>query len=117
MLVVYYSLTGNIKRFLDRTHYKNVLNIKDADNIKEPYVLITNTLGFGEVPPKVKEFLKSNSNYLKGVISSGNRNWGPNFAKAGDIISSEYNVPLLMKIELHGTDKDINLFNERMQTI
>lgn len=117
MLVVYYSLTGNIKRFLDKTHYKNIISLKDADNISEPYVLVTNTLGFGEVPPKVTNFLKNNSSYLKGVISSGNRNWGQNFAKAGDIISNQYKVPLLMKIELHGNEKDINLFNERIKAI
>ena len=51
--------------------------------------------------------LEVNHQYIRGVAASGNRNWGLNFAKAGRTISEEYNVPLLMKFELHGKQKTL----------
>ncbi len=48
------------------------------------------------------------------MAASGNRNWGLNFAKAGRTISEEYNVPLLMKFELHGKNKDVIEFKNKV---
>ena len=44
------------------------------------------------------------------VVSSGNRNWGRNYARAGEYISDDYNVPLLMKFELHGSPEQREQF-------
>ena len=46
------------------------------------------------------------------MAASGNRNWGLNFAKAGRTISEEYNVPLLMKFELHGKQRRYEFKNK-----
>lgn len=59
-------------------------------------------------------FLEVNHQYIRGVAASGNRNWGLNFAKAGRTISEEYNVPLLMKFELHGKNKDVIEFKNKV---
>ena len=45
-------------------------------------------------------------------MGSGNKNWGNRFAKAAEIISEQYNAPLLMKIELHGNTKDLIKFRK-----
>ena len=39
---------------------------------------------------------------------------GLNFAKRVALISEEYNVPLLMKFELHGKNKDVIEFKNKV---
>ena len=115
MKIIVYSLTGNCKRFVDMCEIpeEDVIYLQDIDyNIDFDYILITPTFGFGEVPVAVSKFLKENHNHLKGVVGSGNKNWGERFANASEIISKEYDVPLLMKIELHGSKKDISEFKK-----
>ena len=115
MKIIVYSLTGNCKRFVDMCEIPegDVIYLQDIDcDIDFDYILITPTFGFGEVPVAVSKFLKENHNHLKGVVGSGNKNWGERFANASEIISKEYDVPLLMKIELHGSKKDISEFKK-----
>ncbi|MDR6779529.1 protein involved in ribonucleotide reduction [Paenibacillus peoriae] len=116
MLIVYDSLTGNVQRFVDKLHMKNI-KIADGLVVDEPFVLITYTTGFGEVPKRIEEFVRNNEYFLKGVISSGNRNWGLKFGRAADIISHEYCIPLIHKFELSGNQLDIEIINERIKNI
>lgn len=114
MKIYYYSMTGNTKSFLKRSKFDNYENINSVEEVNEPFIIATGTVKYGEVPLPVINFLENNSQYLRGVISSGNRNWGENFAKAGDVIAEKYNVPLIMKFELRGSQKQLEEFNERM---
>ena len=92
---------------------EDVIDLFDIDyEVDFDYILITPTIGFGQVPEWVAEFLETNHKHLKGVVGSGNKNWGERFANASEIISDEYDVPLLMKIELHGNKKDISEFKK-----
>lgn len=72
--------------------------------------LVTFTTRFGDVPETTKAFLQRVSHRLLSVSSSGNRNWGQNFALAGDKIASEYHLPLALKFELSGTMEDVQQF-------
>lgn len=115
MKIIVYSLTGNCKRFVEMCEIpeEDVIYLQDIDyDVDFDYILITPTFGFGEVPAAVSKFLVENHMYLKGVVGSGNKNWGERFANASEIISEEYDVPLLMKIELHGSKKDIIEFKK-----
>ena len=113
MKVYYASMTGNVRRFIGKTGV-DAMDIAHDPISKEPFVLVTYTFGFGAVPKEVDVWLTQNNELLRGVVVSGNRNWGDNYGKAGDIISQQYNVPLLQKFELAGTDEDIRIFNERL---
>lgn len=106
-LIVYYSLTGNTKAFAER-YLAEGYEVIPLGNAKPnaPYTLFTPTYNFGEVPREVSEFLDNNHGNLTGVVSFGNRNWGGKFAKAGEIISEKYRVPLIRKVEMRGTDED-----------
>lgn len=115
MKIVYYSLVGNVRRFLTKTGL-TIQPIGDYD-VDEPFVLVTNTLGFGVVPEPVSKFLERNGRNLVGVASSGNRNWGSNFGKAAETIAKECDVPVLLKFELSGTDEDVRIFTERVRDI
>lgn len=116
MLIAYYSLTGNVKRFIDKCGFIYV-DITENQTLDEPFILVTNTTGFGQVPESVADFLKRNSGHLVGVAVSGNRNWGANFAKAADLISERYGVPIVHKFELSGTEDDVKIFTERVESI
>lgn len=116
MLIAYYSLTGNVKRFIDKCGFIYV-DITENQTLDEPFILVTNTTGFGQVPESVADFLKRNSENLVGVAASGNRNWGANFTKAADLISERYGVPIVHKFELSGTENDVKIFTERVESI
>ena len=115
MKIIVLSLTGNCKRFVDmcKIPEEDVIDLWDIDyEVDFDYILITPTIGVGDVPEAVAEFLIINRKHLKGVVGSGNKNWGKRFANASETISKEYNVPLLMKIELHGNTKDLIKFKK-----
>ncbi|MFC4776754.1 class Ib ribonucleoside-diphosphate reductase assembly flavoprotein NrdI [Paenibacillus sp. GCM10023252] len=116
MLVVYDSKTGNVKRFVNKLNMRSV-PIEESESVDEPFVLITYTTGFGQVPEKVASFLRNNHGMMRGVSASGNRNWGAGFAKSADTIAQQYDVPVLLKFELSGTSQDTERFVERVRTI
>ncbi|PWV97923.1 protein involved in ribonucleotide reduction [Paenibacillus cellulosilyticus] len=115
MLVVYDSRTGNVRRFVEKLNMKSV-SLDDGETaditVDEPFVLVTFTTGFGQVPDRVEKFLRRNSSKLRGVSASGNRNWGESFAKSADDISKRYNVPVIHKFELSGTGRDVDQFRQ-----
>lgn len=120
VMIAFYSMTGNVRRFIKGSELEaqyELYEITEAnknDKISEPFVLVTSTYGFGGVPGAVESFLQVNHGGLLAVASSGNRNWGSNFAKAGEHIREQYRVPLLMKFELHGSEKDRESFKEKV---
>ena len=113
--IYYYTLTGNVKRFLDNCGLE--AHSIDSKAPNRDFVLVTNTLGFGEIPPLVDAFLKEHGRHLRGVAASGNRNWGDNYAKAGRLISTQYGVPLLLTFELSGTQDDVRAFKRKLNEL
>ncbi|AYV74298.1 class Ib ribonucleoside-diphosphate reductase assembly flavoprotein NrdI [Bacillus sp. PK3-056] len=116
MKIYYYSIAGNIRRFLANCQLDAEL-LNASTIAAEPFVLVTNTLGFGEVPAPVAAFLRNNHRHLVAVASSGNRNWADNFARSADLISEQYNVPIILKFEMEGTPEDAKYFTERVRCI
>ncbi|MEH7194820.1 class Ib ribonucleoside-diphosphate reductase assembly flavoprotein NrdI [Bacillus safensis] len=120
MLITYDTLTGNVQRFINKITNNNYLNVKKITEdtmITEPFIHITYTIGFGEVPKLTQEFIKNNNELLRGICSSGNKIWGNNFGLAADKIASQYNVPILLKFELAGTDSDVAAFLQEVKFI
>ncbi|MBU8573661.1 class Ib ribonucleoside-diphosphate reductase assembly flavoprotein NrdI [Bacillus pumilus] len=120
MLITYDSLTGNVQRFVAKitnNKYLNVEKITKDTMITEPFIHITYTIGFGEVPKLTQIFIHNNKELLRGICSSGNKNWGNNFGLAADKIANQYNVPILLKFELAGTDSDVAKFLQEVKFI
>lgn len=110
LTIVYYSKTKQTEKFVSKLlEAIDIQSIKIQDEliVDTPFILLTPTYFFGEVPKEVTEFLHHNHINLVAVMSSGNRNWGGNFAKSGETISKEYNVELIGKYELAGNNQDI----------
>ncbi|ATZ18225.1 class Ib ribonucleoside-diphosphate reductase assembly flavoprotein NrdI [Mesoplasma melaleucae] len=122
--VVYFSsISNNTHRFIQKLGVKNSripYELEEDLDVDSDYVLITPTYsGGGEftsgaVPKQVIKFLNNekNRNFCRGVIASGNTNFGNTFAMAGPILSKKLNVPLLYQFELLGTQEDVNKINE-----
>ena len=112
MKIYYDSMTGNTEKFARKLQSKFNIEIERINEYTVPtedYLLITFTIGFGNVPESTKQFLeRTKGMYLAGVCASGNRNWGANFAKSADVISKEYNVPVIHKFELQGLGRDVD---------
>ena len=70
------------------------------------------------MPRQVKGFLKNpeNASKLRGVIGTGNRNFYEDFAKAADVVSDRFNVPVLYRLELNGTEDDVNIVKEGLKS-
>jgi protein involved in ribonucleotide reduction len=115
--LVYFSSTSeNTLRFVERLGLPALripLEVKQRLEVTEPYILIVPSYGgggiAGAVPAQVIRFLNNARNraLLRGVIASGNRNFGEGFCRAGDVIAQKCQVPYLYRFELIGTDQDI----------
>lgn len=117
-MIVYTSRTGNVRHIINKLNLPNCEITKDL-LVNEPYFLFTYTDKLGEVPPLVEDFLEVNDHLLKGIIASGNINFGDLYCKSADIISEKHNVPIIRKIDLRGTNEDIesiqNQYNKYMR--
>ncbi|WEK55993.1 MAG: class Ib ribonucleoside-diphosphate reductase assembly flavoprotein NrdI [Candidatus Cohnella colombiensis] len=116
MLIAYDSRTGNVRRFVKKLDLPSI-QITPEMTLDQPFILVTYTTGFGQVPDKVMSFLKANHSRLKGVVASGNRNWGDGFAKSADRISELYSVPVLGKFELSGTQRDVESLQQEVSLV
>lgn len=66
------------------------------------------------IPKQVAKFLsiEDNRDNMLGVVGLGNRNFFEDFSRAADDISAKTGVPVLGRIELDGTDDDVQKFRE-----
>lgn len=116
-LIYFSSASGNTHRFIEKLG-QPASRIPRNRSVEPPapstpFVLVLPTFsdgaGRGAVPGQVIRFLGDARvrSLLKGVIASGNRNFGSLFAHAGDVVSRKCGVPLLYRFELAGTDTDL----------
>lgn len=111
--IVYFTKTRQTEAFVNKIKdliSNSIIKIEEGLVMDNPYILLTSTYGFGNVPKEVEEFLKheKNKQQLIAVMSSGNKNWGSErFANSGNIISKQFDVDLIGKYELAGTQKDV----------
>ena len=129
--VVYFSSASeNTARFIKNCHlpeaglnvYRIPLRPKSAPLVvHEPFVIVVPTYGGGDIskalPPQVRRFLndRGNRRLLRGVIASGNTNFGDAFCAAGDVIAAKCHVPFLYSFELTGTPEDMRKVREGLR--
>ena len=124
-IVYFSSVSGYTDRFVKRLGLPaSRIPLRPADpplHIDEEYVLLVPTYGGGNqrgaVPKQVIKFLNDehNRSLIRGVIASGNTNFGTAFGLAGDIISAKCKVPYLYRFELLGTAEDVARVREGLE--
>ncbi|WP_214466499.1 class Ib ribonucleoside-diphosphate reductase assembly flavoprotein NrdI [Microbacterium flavescens] len=129
LLVYFSSVSGNTARFIEKLGARAVrIPLHHTDPalvVDEPYILVTPTYGGGQgrgeekgaVPKQVIRFLNDERNrrLIRGVISTGNTNFGEHFCIAGDIISRKCHVPHLYRLEVFGTPEDVERVSEGLE--
>ena len=125
-LVYFSSVSGNTARFMEKLGLaarRIPLYAKDeALQVHRPYVLVLPTYGGGNgkgaVPKQVIRFLNDehNRSLIRGVIAAGNTNFGSAYCLAGDIVSAKCTVPLLYRFEVFGTQDDVTVVRNGMET-
>jgi len=127
--IVYFSnYSGNTKRFvekIDGTSSRIPIDINDSGDflVSSEYILFVPTYGGGSeksaIPRQVRRFLNNQQNrdLLRGVVGFGNTNFGEHFCKAADIISRKTGVPVIARVEIFGTQDDVNKVKERMRML
>lgn len=124
--VVYFSsATENTKRFVEKLGVRSYrIPLRPGEEplvVDEEYVLVCPTYGGGSVkgavPRQVVRFLNDerNRSLIRGVISSGNTNFGTAYCIAGDIVSAKCQVPHMYKFELLGTPWDVEKVKEGLK--
>lgn len=115
-MIVYASRTRNVHYIVSQLQADNIEITEDL-MMGQPFLLVTYTDQLGEVPTKVVHFLKHNYLWCKGVVVSGNRNFGPQFfGGAGDKIANTYNIPLVRKVDLRGFKADYEAIQQFYET-
>lgn len=127
---VYFSnYSGNTKRFVEKLYGNDATRIPidstagGGVTVDEPYVLFVPTYGGGSertaIPRQVRYFLniKENRKLLRGVVGMGNTNFGEHYCKAADLISAKTGVPVVAKVEIFGTEDDVNTVYERLNLL
>lgn len=117
-LIYFSSVSNNTHRFILKTGFSMeripVLPSEGELEVDYEYVLVTPTYGGGAakgaIPKQVMKFLKNEKNrgLCRGVIASGNTNFGEGYCLAGPLISRKLQVPYLYRFEIFGTQREVN---------
>ncbi|MCR5584061.1 MAG: class Ib ribonucleoside-diphosphate reductase assembly flavoprotein NrdI [Lachnospiraceae bacterium] len=117
MKYAYASRMGHVEGIV-KTLGLDALKIADgSEKIDGDYVLFTYTDGKGIVPKAVEAFLAANPG-IKAVVGSGSmERHADTFNFAADKIAEKYNVPILAKVDLDGTDEDLENIRTKLAAI
>ena len=127
-LVYFSNYSENTKRFVEKLTDAGIrIPVKPSDardfSVDAEYVLVVPTYGGGSespaIPKSVKVFLNNpaNRDLLRGVIGTGNTNFGEHYCKAADMVCDKTGVPLIARVEIMGTPEDVQQVKERLEIL
>lgn len=121
MKIVYMSLTGNVRDFVEETGLDSYELLSDAPPIemKEDYIIVIPTY-VGYINEDVERFVEygNNLDHLVGFAGSGNLNFGDDlFCINARELSAKYNKPLIMTFEYFGTPYDVIKFRKEVERL
>ena len=116
-LIVYWSSnSGGTKRVAEALDTDTV-ELADYDGAS-PYVLACPTYDQprgGFIPKPVQQFLEEHAHLMVGVLGLGNRNFGEKYCQADIDISKQFNVQVLWRIEIMGSQEDLAIVDSGMR--
>ncbi|MGX7394759.1 class Ib ribonucleoside-diphosphate reductase assembly flavoprotein NrdI [Carnobacterium mobile] len=120
MKVVYLSLTGQTRKFVQKLDM-DLLEITPTNpylSIHEPFIVVVPTYEV-EATEIINDFIETgeNQNYFKGVAGGGNLNFGNLFVFTAKDLAKEYNVPLLHTFEFQGNDEDVQKLKKAVKDL
>lgn len=120
MLIVYLSLTGNTKRFVDKLEMDSleIDSMNPFVQVDQPFVVVAPTYDI-EATECINDFIeyKDNQSHLKGVMGGGNLNFAELYVFTAKDLAKEYNCKLLYSFEYSGTDTDVENIKKILEQI
>lgn len=117
MILVYLSLTGNVKSFVKSTGMNSIELVYSSPlvDVNESFVLIIPSYD-QEITEIASDFIsyKDNLQNLVGVVGSGNTNFDKDYCFNAKEVSKKFSKPLIFTFEFSGTDQDISKFKEEL---
>lgn len=117
MKIVYFSLTGQTRRFAHKLDLEaDLFEINPANPFyafTEPFILIVPTYE-PDITEVVNDFLdyQDNALHMRGVAGGGNRNFAELYIYTAKDIARDYHVPLVFDFEFNGTPTDVENFKK-----
>lgn len=117
--------TGTTKHFakqLARMFGVQAISVQEVNdynvNVKA-YVLCTYTIDYGAVPEATQTFLKKHSAEMIAVVANGSSNFRTMglFGRAGDKISSQYDVEMIGRLDMGGSKEDLLKIAQRLEVM
>ena len=115
-LIVYWSSNSGGTRRAAEALNTSTVELADYDG-KSPYVLACPTYDQprgGFTPRQVQQFLEEHAHLMVGVLGLGNRNFGEKYCQAAHDISKQFDVPVLWRIEIMGSQEDLAIVDAGM---
>ncbi|WP_342540726.1 class Ib ribonucleoside-diphosphate reductase assembly flavoprotein NrdI [Heyndrickxia sp. FSL K6-6286] len=117
MLIVYLSLTGNVRNFVRRTSFDSfeLSYTNPLSEINEDFIVIAPSYD-DDITEIISSFIdyKNNQDYLKGFVGSGSLNYDDKYCFNAKDLSLKYRKPLIFTFEFSGTDNDIINFKKEV---
>nr|DAY18556.1 MAG TPA: NrdI Flavodoxin like [Caudoviricetes sp.] len=113
--LVYYTKTGNTKRFVDKISGYESIELSPIDpfiTLNEPYILVIPSYEpnvLPEIYETLDEFLEHGDNYelCAGTFSGGNLNFNDKFGVTAKWVEEKYDIPIIRMFEFQGGDRDV----------
>ncbi|RCW63170.1 class Ib ribonucleoside-diphosphate reductase assembly flavoprotein NrdI [Saliterribacillus persicus] len=120
MLLVYMTITGNVKDFIERVDMKSheINPTNPFHEVSEDYIVVVPSYE-NMITEEVSDFIdyKGNREHLLGFASSGNLNFDDLYCVNAKELSAKYSKPLIFTFEYAGTDKDLENFKKEVNKI
>ena len=115
-LIVYWSSNSGGTRRVAEALNTDTVELAGYDGTS-PYVLACPTYDQprgGFTPKPVQQFLEEHAHLMVGVIGLGNLNFQEYYCQAAVDISKQFNVPVLWRIEIMGSEDDYRTIDDGM---
>ncbi len=108
MRIVYASRKGHVEGIVNRLGITDAFKIVDGtEKVEGDYVLFTYNDGHGDIPAIVESFIQNNPG-VKAVVGSGSQQFhADTFNFAAQKIADRFNVPVIAKLDMDGTEEDL----------
>lgn len=120
MKVVFFSITGQTRKFVKKLGYEyiEISHTNPNITIEDDFIIVAPTYE-KEATDIIEDLIETGDNLSRchGVVGGGNRNFAELYCFTADDFSSDYNVPVLHKLEFQGTQNDVKAVLDAMRVI
>ncbi|MBL3716909.1 class Ib ribonucleoside-diphosphate reductase assembly flavoprotein NrdI [Lactococcus garvieae] len=124
MKLVYFSITGQTRRFANKTRleHEEILPHNPEFEVNEDFLLVVPSYA-DETPgaersmdimDPVFEFMAyaDNAQHCKGIVGTGNRNFAFLYIFTAKQLSAQFKIPIVYDFEFNGTPADVAAVEE-----